>query len=141
MKQSNGLFFPWLMLPLQVSLKLLWNIFSREYDMSEFIITLLRIVDESLVYWVPALMLLGYAIKHCSGFPNQLIPIIEIASGVLVGVVYGLTRMADLGTAASAVEVFEYAGQGALIGLIAIGVYDISHGIIKTYLSHQKEEK
>ena len=54
--------------------------------MTELISTLVLFINETLLYWVPALVLLGYAVKHCTGFPNQLIPLVEVSGGALIGI-------------------------------------------------------
>ena len=106
--------------------------------MTELISTLVLFINETLLYWVPALVVLGYAVKHCTCFPNQLIPLIEVSSGALVGVLFGLVTCGG-----NILDVIMYAGQGALLGIIAIALYDMVHGAIKEWKSRQKakEEK
>ena len=104
--------------------------------MTELISTLVLFINETLLYWVPALVLLGYAVKHCTSFPNQLIPLIEVASGALVGILFGLVTGGG-----NVLDVICYAGQGALIGIIAIALYDMVHGAIKEWKSRQSDKK
>lgn len=103
--------------------------------MSELISTLVLFINETLLYWVPALVLLGYAVKHCTAFPNQLIPLIEVASGAIVGVLFGIVTGGE-----NALDVVCYAGQGALIGIIAIALYDMVHGAIKEWKTRQNDK-
>jgi hypothetical protein len=128
-KQFRGLFFPWLMLPLQVSLASWWSSYSKEHDMAELITTLILFVNDTLLYWVPFLVGIGYALKHCTKLPNTLIPLVEVALGGVVGLLFGLATYAD-GTI-DALSVISFVGQGALIGVIAIALYDMVHGVLK----------
>ena len=125
----KGLFFPWLMLPLQVSLKFWWNSFSKEHNVTELISTLILFVDETLLYWIPFLIGIGYALKHCTKLPNTMIPLVEVGLGGVIGLLYGLALYAD--TTLGAVSILGFVGQGALIGIIAIAIYDMVHGILK----------
>jgi len=106
---------------------------------NELITTIILFVDESLIYWIPALVLIGVAVKHCTKFPNNLIPLVEVGSGAIIGICFGLAKSADTGTFGGVLSIIEYATQGALIGVIAIALYDMVHGLIKERLS--KEEK
>lgn len=108
--------------------------------MTELISTLVLFINETLLYWVPALVLLGYAVKHCTGFPNQLIPLVEVSGGALIGIFFGLVT-----SGGNILDIIMYAGQGALLGVIAIALYDLVHGAIKEWKARQsvknKEEK
>lgn len=97
--------------------------------MTELISTLILFVDETLLYWVPFLIGIGYALKHCTKLPNTMIPLVEVGLGGLIGLLYGLALHAD--SALGAVTVLSFVGQGALIGIIAIALYDMVHGILK----------
>ncbi len=125
----KGLFFPWLMLPLQVLLKYWWNNYSKEHNVTELISTLILFVDETLLYWIPFLIGIGYALKHCTKLPNTMIPLVEVGLGGAIGLLYGLALYAD--TTLGAVSILSFVGQGALIGIIAIAIYDMVHGILK----------
>ncbi len=128
-KQFRGLFFPWLMLPWQVLLELWWNTYSKEHKMTELISTLILFVDQTLIYWVPFLVGVGYALKHCTRLSNNLIPLAEIGIGAIIGLLFGLATYAD--SELGFLTVLGFAGQGALIGIIAIALYDMIHGVIK----------
>ena len=55
-----------------------------------------------------------------------------------MGVLFGLVTCGG-----NILDVVMYAGQGALLGVIAIALYDMVHGAIKEWRSRQnvKEEK
>ncbi len=97
--------------------------------MAELISTLILFVNDTLLYWVPFLVGIGYAFKHCTHLPNTLIPLIEVAIGGVIGLLYGLATYAEQGI--SALAILSYIGQGALIGIIAIALYDMVHGVLK----------
>lgn len=117
------------MLPSQVLLGLWWSNFSKEHDMAELISTLILFVNDTLVYWVPFLVGIGYALKHCTKLPNTLIPLVEVGIGAVIGLLYGLATYAE--QTIGALSVLSYLGQGALIGIIAIALYDMVHGVLK----------
>ncbi len=108
--------------------------------MNEIITTIILFVDESLIYWIPALVLIGIAVKHCTRFPNNLIPLVEVGSGAFVGICFGLAKSADAGCFGGVLSLVEYATQGALLGVIAIALYDMVHGIIKEHLSKEENK-
>lgn len=97
--------------------------------MTELISTLILFVDETLLYWIPFLIGIGYALKHCTKLPNTMIPLVEVGLGGAIGLLYGLALYAD--TTLGAVSILSFVGQGALIGIIAIAIYDMVHGILK----------
>lgn len=97
--------------------------------MADLITTLILFVNDTLLYWVPFLVGIGYALKHCTKLPNTLIPLVEVALGGVVGLLFGLATYAD-GTI-DALSVISFVGQGALIGVIAIALYDMVHGVLK----------
>ena len=103
--------------------------------MCALILTVGLFINGALLSWVPALVLLGYAVKHCTAFPNQLIPLIEVASGAIVGVLFGIVTGGG-----NVLDVVCYAGQGALIGIIAIALYDMVHGAIKEWKTRQNDK-
>lgn len=107
--------------------------------MGEIVSTLILFIDETMLYCIPALIIIGIAVKHCTDFPNNLIPLVEVGAGAVLGVCYGLACSADVG--ARIVDVIRYAGQGAMVGIVAIALYDMVHGVIKNFLSKMKEEK
>ncbi len=97
--------------------------------MAELISTLILFVNDTLLYWVPFLVGIGYALKHCTKLPNTLIPLAEVCLGAVIGLLYGLANYAEQGV--GAISVLSYLGQGALIGIIAIALYDMVHGVLK----------
>lgn len=97
--------------------------------MVELISTLILFVSDTLLYWVPFLVAIGYAFKHCTKVPNTLIPLIEVGLGAAVGLLYGLATYAD--SELGVLSILGFMGQGALIGIIAIALYDMVHGVLK----------
>ncbi len=97
--------------------------------MAELISTLILFVSDTLLYWVPFLVAIGYAFKHCTKLPNTLIPLVEVGLGAVVGLLYGLATYAD--SELGVLSVLSFMGQGALIGIIAIALYDMVHGVLK----------
>lgn len=108
--------------------------------MNEVIVTLASFIDDSLLYWIPALILIGYGAKHCSKYPNKLIPFLEVGVGALIGVLFGLAKAADGGAFGGFLSIIEFAGQGALTGVMAIALYDMVHGVVESYLKRNVEE-
>lgn len=97
--------------------------------MAELISTLILFVSETLLYWIPFLVAIGYALKHCTKLPNNLIPLVEVGLGALVGLLYGLATFSD--SVLGVLSILSFLGQGALIGVIAIALYDMVHGVLK----------
>lgn len=107
--------------------------------MGELITTLVTFIDETLLYWIPALIVMGYAVKHCTRFPNQLIPLLEVGAGSVLGIAFGVAISLDAGGLEGGVlAVVKYAGQGALLGLIAMALYDMIHGVILQYKANKE---
>lgn len=110
--------------------------------MGELITTLVTFIDETLLYWIPALVVVGYAVKHCTRFPNQLIPLVEVGVGSFLGVAYGVALSMEVGGFDGGfLAVIKYAGQGALLGLVAMALYDMIHGVIQQRKAMKEEEK
>lgn len=109
--------------------------------MSELITTLILFIDETLLYWVPALMILGVYVKHCTKVPNYFIPLIEVAGGFVLGIAYGVALSLEAGGFVGGfLAIIQYGGQGALLGFVAMAMYDLVKGALKMILS-RKEEK
>lgn len=126
---SRSFLFPWLMLPLQLLFDVFLTPFLKEHDVTELISTLILFIDETLLYWIPFLIAFGYALKHCTKFSNSLIPFAEVALGAILGILYGLASFCD--KSLGFLEVFKFAGQGAILGIISIALYDMIHGAVK----------
>lgn len=71
---------------------------------------------------VPLLIIVGYLVKHYTTIPTMYIPYLEIVSGLVIGIVYGLTCGEGWHS------IFMYGGQGVVLGAVSISLYDAIHG-------------
>ncbi len=82
------------------------------------------VISPSILVWIAFIWLLGIFLKKCTPFPNGLITLVLILTGGIIGLIQGITH--------PNFEVVAYTAQGIVLGLLAVGSYDIFHGFLKS---------
>lgn len=125
---------PWFLQSVLLAFALFWNSFQRGKSiMGEPISIFSLILDNALLIWMPVLILIGFCIKHGTKIPNGYIALIIMALSVIISTLYGLTVTSDAGLPFSEVFVLYGLGQGFILSIATVYVYDVVHGIIKNH--------
>ncbi len=101
----------------------------------------LDVIAPGLAIWLPVLMLVGYLLKHGTKFPNEFIaPMLYAVSAVLASL-YGIGATAGMSTPGRIfmIVVAYGLGQGFILTITTVFVYDTIHGVAK-FVARKKQE-
>ena len=101
----------------------------------------LDVIAPGLAVWLPVIMLIGYLLKHGTKFPNEFIAPMLFAVSAVLASLYGIGATAGMPTAGRVLTVIlAYGfGQGFILTVTTVFVYDTIHGVAK-FISRKRQE-
>ncbi len=100
--------------------------------MGEIISLVFSLIVPGLLIWLPVLMIIGYLLKHATGFPNEFIGLVLLAAAIIISLLYGIGATADSSVGRWVTVFIAYGlGQGFLLTFATVFIYDVIHGVAK----------